>query len=97
MQKEVEEEQNEGKTENFGCLYLGNGIGDFLQILYVGSPTAWAPVQQMWFQSDKGSRSYKSVKITFTFFLLIYSRRGALASWAAQHTTVCLDNNFTHF
>ena len=61
------------------------------EIFYVGSPTARALVQQIWFQSDKGSRSYKGVKITFTFFLLIYSWCGAPASWAARHTTVCLD------
>ena len=41
-------------------------------------------------QRDR-SRSYKGVKIEFTFFLLIYSRCGAPASRAAQHTTVCLD------
>ena len=27
----------------------------------------------------------------FSFFLSIYSRGCAPASWAAQHTTVCLD------
>ena len=42
-------------------------------------------------QSDKESRSYKDVKIVFTFFLLIYSQCGAPASWATRHTTVCLD------
>ena len=31
------------------------------------------------------------MKIAFSFFLLIYSRCGALASWAARHTIVCLD------
>ena len=39
------------------------------------------------------------MKIAFSFFLLIYSRCGAPASWAARHTIVCLDNtlsvNFT--
>ena len=45
----------------------------------------------MWFQSDKGSQSYIGVKIAFSFFLLIYSRCGAPASWAERHTTVCLD------
>ena len=29
--------------------------------------------------------------MTFSFFLSIYSRCGAPASWAARHTTVCLD------
>ena len=31
--------------------------------------------------------------MTFSFFLSIYSRCGAPASWAARHTTVCLDLN----
>ena len=34
------------------------------------------------------------MKIAFSFFLLMYSRCGAPASWAARHTIVCLD--FTH-
>ena len=29
--------------------------------------------------------------MTFSFFLSIYSQCGAPASWAARHTTVCLD------
>ena len=29
--------------------------------------------------------------MTFSFFLSVYSRCGAPASWAARHTTVCLD------
>ena len=29
--------------------------------------------------------------MTFSFFLSIYSRCGAPASWAARHTIVCLD------
>ena len=29
--------------------------------------------------------------MTFSFFLSIYSRCGAPASWAARHTTVCLE------
>ena len=32
--------------------------------------------------------------MTFSFFLSIYSRCGAPASWAARHTTVCLDHIF---
>ena len=31
------------------------------------------------------------MKMTFSFFLSIYSRCGAPASWAARHTIVCLD------
>ena len=33
------------------------------------------------------------MKIAFSFFLLIYSRCGAPASWAVRHTIVCLDVN----
>jgi len=32
------------------------------------------------------------VKIAFLFFLLITHLCGAPASWAARHTTVCLDD-----
>jgi len=37
------------------------------------------------------------VKITFFVFLSIYSRGDATASWAARHTTVCLDNGYDIF
>ena len=76
---------------NFVRSYLGNGWSDFLQIWYVDYPNWAARLQQIWFQSDKGSQSYIGVKIVFSFFLLIYSRCGAPASWAARHTIVCLD------
>jgi len=39
----------------------------------------------------KVSRSYVCVKIALLFFLLIIHRCSAPASWATQHTTVCLD------
>ena len=80
------------KKRNFGRSYLGNGLSDFLQIWNVDSPSWRATLQQIWFQSDRLSPRYKSVKMTFSFFLYkIYSRCGAPASWAARHTTVCLD------
>ena len=93
VRKDEEEEKNE-KNRNVGCSYLGNGLSDFPQIWNVESPSWRATLQQIWFQSDKGSPRYKSVKITFSFFLLICSRCGAPASWAARHTTVCLDIGF---
>jgi len=43
------------------------------------------------FGLGKRSRSYIGMKITFFVFLSIYSQGGATASWATQHTTVCLD------
>ena len=79
------------KKRNFGHSYLGNSLRDFLHIWNVDSPSWWATLQQIWFQSDKVSPRYKSVKMTFSFFLSIYSRCGAPASWAARHTIVCLD------
>ena len=39
----------------------------------------------------KAVQSYVHVKIALLFFLSIYSWCGALASWAARHTTMCLD------
>ena len=35
--------------------------------------------------------------MTFSFFLSIYSRCGVPASWAARHTTVCLDIDHSDF
>ena len=80
------------KKTNFGHSYLGNGLSDSLQIRNVDSPSWRAILQQMWFQSDEVSPRYKCVKMTFSFFLSIYSRCGAPASWAARHTIVCLDD-----
>ena len=92
VRKDEEEKKNEEKKKrNVGCSYLGNGLSDFLQIWNVDSPSWRATLQQIWFQSDKLSPRYKSVKMTFSFFLSIYSRCGAPASWAVQHTIVCLD------
>ena len=89
--------KDEGKKKrNFGSSYLGNGLIDFHQIWNVYSPSWWATLQQIWFQSDKVSPRYKCVKMTFSFFLSIYSRCGAPASWAARHTIVCLDDQFHH-
>ena len=92
---EVCEMKKKKKTKklkrNFVRSYLGNGWSDFLQIWYVDYPNWAARLQQIWFQSDKGSQSYIGVKIAFSFFLLIYSWCGAPASWAARHTIVCLD------
>ena len=51
---------------NFVRSYLGNGLSDFLQIWYVDFPILSAILQQIWFQSDKGSQSYIGVKIAFS-------------------------------
>ena len=89
--------KNEEKKTNFGHSYLGNGLSDFLQIWNADSPSWRATLQQIWFQSNEVSPRYKCVKMTFSFFLSIYSRCGAPASWAARHTIVCLDScQYTH-
>jgi len=43
------------------------------------------------FSFIKVSRNYVCMKIALFFFLLITHRCGTLASWATQHTTMCLD------
>ena len=91
MKKMKKKKKTKKLKRNFVRSYLGNGWSDFLQIWYVVYPNWAARLQQIWFQSDKGSQSYIGVKIAFSFFLLIYSRCGAPASWAARHTIVCLD------
>ena len=91
--KKMKKKKTKKLKRNVVRSYLGNGWSDFLQIWYVDYPNWAARLQQIWFQSDKGSQSYIGVKIAFSFFLLIYSRCGAPASWAARHI-VCLD--YTH-
>ena len=91
VRKDEEEKKNEEKKRNFGHSYLGNGLSNFLQIWNVESPSWRATLQQIWFQSDEVSPRYKCVKMTFSFFLSIYSRCGVPTSWAARHTIVCLD------
>ena len=65
----IKKKNNQEKKRNFGRSYLGNGLSDFLQIWNVDSPSWRATLQQIWFQSDKLSPRYKSVKTTFSFFL----------------------------
>ena len=91
MCEKTKKKNKKKKKQNFGRSYLINGLSDFLQIWNVDSPSWRATLQQIWFQSEKLSPKYKSVKMTFSFFLQIYSRCGAPASWAARHTTMCLD------
>ena len=95
VRNEIKKKKTKKLKRNFVRSYLGNGWSDFLQIWYVDYPNWAARLQQIWFQSDKGSQSYIGVKIAFSFFLLIYSRCGASASWVARHTIVCLDYWFT--
>ena len=89
-----DEETTKKLKRNFVCSYLRHGWTVFLQIWYVDSHNWPARLLKIWFQSDKRSRSYIGVKITFSFFLLIYSRCGAPDSWATRHAIVCLDHLF---
>ena len=83
------------KDGKFGCSYVGNGCCDFLQIWNVNSPNWQATLQQMWFQSEKGSPRYKGVKITFSFFLSVYPQCGAPAS-GPHDTLSCVLIYSTH-
>jgi len=74
--------------------YLGNALCDLAEIWNV---RCWHwqafPLQKL-FCFVKVSQSYVRIrtwKLSFLFFLLITHWCGAPASWAAQHTTVCLD------
>ena len=64
--KKNKKEKKRRKKRNFGRSYLENGFSDFLQIWNVDSPSWWETLQQIWFQSDKLSPGYKSVKMTFS-------------------------------
>jgi len=85
--------KNEEQNWNFAHWYLGNGWCDLLQFWKVASPYRQALPQQIRCSSDKGWRIYKCVKIATLLFLLIYSLPFVRPpfSWAARHTTVCLD------
>jgi len=48
-------------------------------------------LQKKSFGFVKVSQNYVCMKTTSLFFLLITHGCGAPASWAARHTTVCLD------
>ena len=74
--EKTKKKKTKKKNETLAA-HLGNGLSDFLQIWNVDSSSWRATLQQIWFQSDKLSPRYKSVKMTFSFFLSIYSRCGA--------------------
>jgi len=92
MQKE-KEKKTKSKNWNFAHLYLGNSWRDLLQFWNVASPYRQTLPQQIWCSSDKRWRIYECAKIATLLFLLIYSLPFAQPpfSWAARHTTVCLD------
>ena len=82
------------RRKKFAHSYFRNALRDFLQIWCVVSLGRWAPPQQLWDQPGKRLQSYECVKIATLLFLLIYSLPFVRApfSWAARHTTLCLDN-----
>jgi len=89
--RKEKEKKNEETQPIFEGSYLGNAWCDLVEIWNV----RWwhwlaFPLQKL-FCLVKVSRSYVYVKIAFLFFLLITHWCGAPASWATQHTTMCLD------
>ena len=89
-EEEEEEEKNEETEPIFAVAYLGNAQSDFAQIWNVECCSWRECPQQKSSCFIKEAQSYGCAKIAFSFFLSIYSRY-APASWAARHTTVCLD------
>ena len=85
--------KTKNKNWNFGHSYLENGWRDLLQLRHVASCYRRAFPQQIKCSSDKRSQIYECVKIATLLSLLIYSLPFAHTpySWAARHTTVCLD------
>jgi len=69
-----------------GTIYFNFGM-------YIASCYRQALPPQIWCSSDKRSGIFERVKIATLLFLLIYSLPFAhsLFSWAARHTTMCLD------
>ena len=77
--------------QSFSHSYLRIDWHNLLQIWYVDLPRSGASVEQIWLNWDKWSQSYIGVKITFLILLSIYSQCDTITSWAARHTTVCLE------
>ena len=92
-EKTKKKKKTKNKNWNFGLSYLGNAWHDLLQFWNPASPYRRAVPQQIWWSSGKRLRIYGCVKIATLLFLLIYSLRlrAPQASWAARHTTMCLD------
>ena len=91
LQSVRNEEKNEEIKTKFCSLVSRKWMERFSSNLVCRLPNWPAPPWKISLQSDGGSPSYIGVKIAFSFFLLIYSRCSAPASWAARRTTVCLD------
>jgi len=85
-----ERKKNEETQSTFEGSYLRNAWCDLVEIWNVRwwRWPAFSALKS--FSFIKVSRSYVYVKIALLFFLLITHWCGALASWAARHTTVCV-------
>jgi len=88
-------ENNEEIKPIFEGSYLGNTRCDLVKIWNVRWWHWSAFSLQKLFCFVKVSWNYVNVRIVFLFFLLITHGCGAPASWAARHTTMCFDLNFT--
>ena len=84
VQQKEEEKYEEIKT-NFEDAYFGNGSAEFET---EGAPTPTEFVQKISCVSVQGVSSY-SVFFTPVKYTLVC--RAPWVSWAARHTTVCLD------
>ena len=76
------------KNSKFAHSYLGNALRDFLQIRCVVSLGRRAPLQQLWYSSDKRSWSYECVKIATLLFPLIYSRSLRVSCFLEPYDTL---------
>jgi len=83
--------KNEENQPIFERSYLRNTWRDLVEIWNVRWWRWLAFPLQKLFGFAKVSQSYVYVKIALLFFLLISHGCGALTSWGARHTTVCLD------
>jgi len=75
----------------FGRLYLGNARHNLVEILNMGYWWWKESPQQKSSGFVQAAWSYIYMKIVLLVFLSIYSWCGALAFWAAWHSTVCFD------
>jgi len=82
--------KNEKTLPTFEGSYLRNAQRDLVEIWHVRW-WRWLAFPSAKISFIKVSLSYIYVKIALLFFLLITHGCGAPASWAAWHTTVCLD------
>jgi len=86
-----EKKRKKNEETNFSKVYISETPG---AIYLKCEVMTLAGISKKTFGFVKVSRSYVYVKISllYVFFLLITHGCGVPASWAARHTTVCLDS-----